>query len=114
MSRAEGRSFRASIVLLLFGPIAGTAHFLLVYLLAEVACAATWLRSEALGMSALAVVTVAFTVVAAAGSSIAAATAYRSRTGAHGDLTFIGFLLGVVFTIEILLVGIPPAFLDPC
>lgn len=104
----------ASIVLLLFGPIAGTAHFLLVYVLAEVACAATWLRNDVLGMNALALVTVALTVVAGASTSIAARSAFRSRTGAHGDLAFTGFLLGVVFTIEILLVGIPPAFLDPC
>ena len=114
MTQSEGRSFRSALVLLLFGPVVGTAHFLVVYLLAEVACAASWLRGDVLGIGALAFITVVLTMVAAASTVSMAAAARRFPAGDHRDLTFAGFLLGVVFTAEILLVGIPPAFLEPC
>jgi hypothetical protein len=100
--------------LLLFGPVTATAHFLLVYLMAEIACAATWLQGDVLGVGSLALVVLGLTVVAAGATSAVAVVALRSRVGAHGDLAFTGFLLGVLFTVEILLVGIPPVFLDPC
>lgn len=114
MTQRESRSFRTALVLLLFGPVVGTAHFLVVYLLAEVACAASWLRSDVLGVGALSLLTVVLTVAAAAATGSMAAAARRSPNGDHRDLTFAGSLLGVLFTVEILLVGIPPAFLEPC
>lgn len=113
--------------LFLAGPAIWFAHFMAVYLLAEAACAAGGLDAEVLGLSALSLVTLVATALAAAASLVLAGVAlrrWRSRTDDPADwlagddrnagLALAGSILGALFVVAILFVGLPAAFLEPC
>jgi hypothetical protein len=120
-------SFRAAWLLLLAGPVLWALHFMAVYLVAEAACSAGDSTAEVLGLPWLSFVTVVATVVAAAATLILSVVAWRywrARTDdptgwiagdeRNAGLALGGFLLGLMFTVAILFVGLPAAFLDPC
>jgi uncharacterized membrane protein len=114
-------SDRSSIRLwavLLAGPVIWINHFMVVYLLAEAACAAV--DSEDMwfiGSDALVAVTIAATVVAAAACVFAGWWTRRHATGAEGDesiLAWAGVLLAIGSLVAVLAVGLPAAVLGPC
>lgn len=114
-------------VLFLAGPVIWIVHFMAVYVLAEAACAAGDGGPRLLGLSILALVTLVATVFAVGAALVLAVRAYqvwRGATGRSSDwlagdernagLALLGWLLGAVFVVAILFVGVPAAFLDPC
>lgn len=113
-------------VLFLAGPVIWIAHFMAVYLLAEAVCAADGTTTRVLGLRPVSLVTLAATAAAVAATSLLAGIAHRrwrdrreSPDWLAGDdlnpgLALAGALLGVVFVVAILFVGVPAAFLDPC
>jgi hypothetical protein len=126
MSRRLGRA-RFVSVLFVAGPSIWFAHFMVVYLVVEAGCASGGFDPVLAGMNVLSFFTVACTAVAVAATL---AMAERSRRlwrreaidrsdWVDGDeleagLALAGALLGVTFTIAILFVGLPAAFLEPC
>lgn len=126
MSARTGGS-RAVWALFLAGPVIWFGHFMAVYLLAEAACAAGGLDTDLLGLSALSLVTLLVTVAAAVAALVLAGVAHRrwrARTDDPADwlagddrnagLALAGSILGVMFVVAILFVGLPAAFLEPC
>lgn len=118
---------------LLAGPIFWSAHFLVSYLLVEAFCQMEW-SFTLLGIDGLSVILVAATVAAAVGSGYFAYRSYgawkkankggglkeefketaRWSEGPGEFMRFSGFLLGVLFTATIIVVGLPVFFLRPC
>jgi hypothetical protein len=120
-------SFRAAWLLLLAGPVIWAVHFMAVYLVAEAVCSAGDSTAEVLGLPWLSFVTIAVTVAAAVATLVLAVVAWRHwrlRTDdpsgwiagdeRNAGLALGGFLLGLMFTVAILFVGLPAAFLEPC
>ncbi|MDQ3963341.1 MAG: hypothetical protein M3277_05430 [Actinomycetota bacterium] len=120
-------SSRMIWVLFLAGPVIWFVHFMAVYVLAEAVCAAGDGGPRLLGLSLLALVTLVATVLAVGAALVFAVRAYRVWRGRtdgssdwlagderNGGLALAGWLLGSVFVVAILFVGLPAAFLDPC
>lgn len=112
-------------VLFLAGPVIWYAHFWGVYLLAEAVCDGGGSDVRWLGLRPLSFITVATTAVAAGMALWFAAWSWRHyrHGGGHSDpdlaenegaLAFTGALLGVVFFVSVLFVGVPALFLRPC
>ena len=100
------------------GPVVWAVHFLVVYLLAEAACAALETdEMRFIGSGALVATVIAATVVAAVACLAAAGYSWRrSRTG-RGDVAHLGFagtLLALGSFAAVLVVGLPASVLDPC
>lgn len=120
-------------VRLLAGPLIWAAHFMLGYLLVEAFCQ-TGLNFNVLGIDGLSFILVAITLLAVAGSAILGFQSYREwgninkgmslrdrlkQTERWSDeavefMYFSGFLLSVLFTATILMVGLPVFFLRTC
>lgn len=120
-------------VRLLAGPLIWAAHFMLGYLLVEAFCQ-TGLNFNVLGIDGLSFILVAITLLAVAGSAILGLQSYREwgnmntgmslrdrlkQTERWSDeavefMYFSGFLLSVLFTATILMVGLPVFFLRTC
>lgn len=119
--------------LLLAGPVIWMAHFMAVYLVIEAACAGSAGDSQVLGLPVLSFVTLVATAVAVAAIAATTTVSYRAWRaqerrfdGAAGDdpeqadatrdrsLTFAGFLLGLLFALAVLYVGVPALWLSPC
>ena len=107
------------------GPVVYSVHFWLVYTLAEAACQANLLRYRVLGLEAIAFWVMVATVAAAALTGYGAWLAYgnwqqlrgqepQAATSYRPFMAFIGLWLSVVFTIVILLTGLPALFLVLC
>lgn len=107
------------------GPIVYSLHFLAVYLLAEAACKADLLRYRIWGLEAISFWVVVLTVVAAAITGYGAFLAYRNwrrtrENEAQGlpsypsFMAFTGLWLSGLFTVTILLTGLPALFLVLC
>lgn len=126
------RRFLTLAGLFLAGPSIWMVHFLVVYLLAEVFCAAD-VDAEIRSLPVLSVVTLVLTLVAVAGAAVTTVLAFRrwrraasdasvddghqrsASSGEHdAELALAGFLLGTFFIVAILFVGLPAAILDPC
>ena len=112
-------------ILFLAGPVIWYHHFWLVYLLAEAICDDGGSEARWLGLRPLSFITVATTAAAAGLVLVLAAWAWRRyrHGGGHSDpavaeseraLAFTGALLGLVFFVSILFVGVPALFLQPC
>lgn len=105
-------------VLLLAGPVLWIAHFMVVYLFAEAACAARDSDDLAFpGTGAIAAVVVVSTVVAAGVAGLATVASWRGTRGRRADATSLGWagvLLGALSVLSILAVGLPALALDPC
>jgi hypothetical protein len=91
-------------------PVLWYAHFWLVYLLVEAGCSLgagdrAWLSVA---------VTVATVVVAGAIGWLALAAVRRRDRGHRSQLAWLGGMLGVVFGIATVAVGIPALVLPPC
>lgn len=122
---ARNRPSRTTWILFLAGPVIWYGHFWLVYLLAEAICDAGGFDTRWLGLRPLSFVTVATTAIAAGVTLVFTAWAWRRfrHGGQHPDsgvaesetaLAFTGALLGLVFFVSILFVGVPALFLRPC
>lgn len=121
---ARDRPSRTIWIVFLAGPVVWYGHFWLVYLLAEAVCEAGGSDARWVGLRPLSFVTVATTAVAAATALLFTAWAWRRVRGDgpsdpdvaenESALAFTGVLLGLVFFVSILFVGIPALFLRPC
>ena len=120
-------------VQLLAGPIIWSAHFLVSYLLVEAFCNLGW-NFTLLGINGLSFLLVLITIVSVVGTGLFALTSYRAWKKTNTDhnlrdefretarwsegpgefMYFSGFLLSVLFTATILMVGVPAFFLRPC
>ena len=118
------------IILFLAGPVIWYVCFWLVYLIAETACTQDGLRFRALGLEGVSVVTVGLSVLAIVVVAVLVVVAYRrlaepneSQDPVHVDgddgtnrllLYWGGAILGALFALGILMVGIPALVLTPC
>lgn len=127
------RRFLTLTGLLLAGPTIWIAHFMAVYLLAEALCHAD-VDARLLGLPVLATLTLLATVVAVVAMGFTTWRAYRRWRNADvgwnaqsatstrqpgapehdAELALAGFLLGVLFLVALLYVGLPALVLDPC
>lgn len=130
------RQENSSLILwtrLLSGPIIWAAHFLLGYMLVEAFCQ-TGLHFNILGFNGLSFILVAITIIAVLGSAYLGLQSYRDwgnmnpgrsfrerfrQTEYWTDeavefMYFSGFLLSVLFTATIIMVGLPVLFLRIC
>lgn len=123
-------------VLFLAGPVIWSLHFVSVYVVAEAVCATGGFDARVVGLRVLSFITVAATLIAVAAIAFFAAHAWRrwrdghvaSGTGAPRDepgpadevghnetvLALGGVLLGAVFFVAVLFVGVPALFLQSC
>ncbi|MGH9008744.1 MAG: hypothetical protein ACRDYF_02740 [Acidimicrobiia bacterium] len=133
------RPVLASIwVLFLAGPVIWTLHFFAVYLLAEAVCATGGFDARVAGLRILSFLTVAATVAAVGAIAFFAQRAWRrwrhppvatatatgavaARPSASADqresetvLALGGVLLGALFLVAVLFVGLPAFFLQSC
>lgn len=103
------------VVLFLAGPVIWISHFWLVYLVAEAGCAPDGL---ALDPSGVTLVTVGATVIAVVATTIMGFVAGRDLGNrADGDWRLMhwgGAVLGGLFALAIVLVGIPALVFAPC
>lgn len=96
--------------LFLAGPLLWYLYFWIVYLAAEVGCAAgagglvTWVT---IGMSVA-------TIVAIAYYTLKAARGFAEGGGDERPLVRAGYLLGGLFLVATLFVGVPAMALQPC
>ena len=102
---------------LLAGPVIWISHFMVVYLLVEVACGFDLLRSEPLGLPTISVIVTAATLAAmvAVGWFVFRSAAMRSGGGVVEEVIGLGgILLGTLFTVAIAFVGLPALVIAPC
>jgi heme/copper-type cytochrome/quinol oxidase subunit 2 len=125
------RRFLTLTGLFLAGPSIWMAHFMVVYLLVEALCAANP-EADLRSVPIVSLVTLLATVVAVAGAAVTTVLAYRRwrragtaltedggqrREGSaehDTELALAGFLLGTLFIVAMLFVGLPAAALRPC
>lgn len=125
------RRFLTLAGLFLAGPSIWMAHFFAVYLVAEAMCA-VGADAEVLSLPLLSAATLLATALAVVAAGVTTLLAYRRwrRTarashvadkqspetqGGHDEqIALAGFLLGILFIVAILFVGMPAAVLDPC
>jgi hypothetical protein len=120
-------------VQLLAGPVLWSLHFLASYFLVEAFCNMGW-NFTILGINGLSSLLVTITILAIVSSSLFALKSYRVwrkmnmdhglrdefretarwSEGPREFMYFSGFLLSVLFTAAILMVGIPAFLLRPC
>jgi len=135
---ARERRHGGLILAALAGPIAWSLHFLFIYLLVELACRTGTLSGTTLGLTGLAWVNLAATVVALAvviGAGVSAFRRWRDRrdgarppaggpveprtaaiwgTGPEQLLALAGWSLSLVFGVLIVLTALPMLVLAPC
>lgn len=114
---------------LMGGPVVYSLYFLAVYFLAEAACMADLLRYRLLGLEAISFWVLLLTLVAAALTGYGTWLAYhiwcetRNPVGQGAGqaqrsyqpfMAFIGLWLSGLFTVVILLTGLPALFLVLC
>jgi hypothetical protein len=117
----------------LAGPVIWLVHFLASYLLVEAFCNLGW-SFTLLGINGLSFLLVILTVLGVVGTGLFALKSYRAwkkvnwdhglrdefrettrwSEGAGEFMHFSGFLLSLLFTATILMVGIPVLFLPAC
>ncbi len=120
---------RRTLALFLAGPLIWTAHFLIVYLVAEAGCTGDGPGLNLLDPPVPTVATLAATAVAALACLATARGGYRRwRADQHeradgagleppdrgGALAFTGFLLSLLGFVAVLFVGLPALVLHPC
>ncbi len=129
---AARRRFLTLAGLFLAGPSIWMAHFFVVYLVAEALCV-VGVNAEVLSLPLLSAATLLATALAVVATAVTTLLAYRRwrRTAsvshvADGDgssatqgehdaqIALAGFLLGILFIVAILFVGMPAVVLDPC
>lgn len=130
-SPEEQRRFLALTGLLIAGPSIWMTHFFAVYLLAEAWCA-VGVNAKVLSLPLLSAVTLLATALAVVAAAVTTLLAYRrwrrtTSTSHAGDdqssetegghdaqIALAGFLLGILFIVAVLFVGMPAVVLDPC
>jgi hypothetical protein len=120
------RRARTTIAMFLAGPVIWSAHFLLVYLVAEAGCTGGGPGLQRFDPPVPTVVTLVATAVAALACLAAAAWNYRrwrasqheagdlGQPGRGGSLAFAGFLLSLLGMVTVLFVGLPALALPAC
>lgn len=120
-------------VLFLAGPTIWFLHFSVVYLAAEWLCKVADVDGRLLGLPAVSALTVIATLIAVAVILALAVPAYRrwrtdepdpaetddpsagaAAEGHDRALMFAGFILGLLFALAVLMVGLPAVWLQPC
>jgi uncharacterized BrkB/YihY/UPF0761 family membrane protein len=127
MSAPHHVTRRSLWALFLAGPVIWATHFLVVYFVGEAWCTKDGPTREVLGLHVLSFLTVVATVLGVGAALLIAAVAHarwRARTDDPSDwmdgddlnpgLALAGALLGVLFAVAILFVGLPAAFVGPC
>ncbi len=120
---------KSTIALLLAGPVIWSAHFMLVYLIAEAGCTGEGPGLRAFDPPVPGAATIVTTVVAALALAGIAAIAFR-RWRLHrldtgdgdglepvdrdGSLAFVAFTLALLGIVEVVFVGVPALVLSPC
>ena len=103
------------VVLFLAGPVIWYSYFWLVYLIAEAGCTPGGLSLDASGVT---LITVGVTVLAGAATTILGVNAARALgDGTDGNWRLMhwgGAVLGGLFTLAIILVGLPALVFAPC
>jgi hypothetical protein len=102
---------------LLAGPVIWITHFMVVYLLVEMACGFDLLVSEPLGIPTVSVIVTAVTLVAMVGAGWFVVRSATMRVSGGVVEEFVGFggiLLGALFTVAIAFVGLPALVISPC
>lgn len=112
---------------LLSGPVVYSLYFLAGYLFAEATCVADLLRFRILGLEAISFWIVVLTLAAAAVTGYSAIMAYANWRHTRGDaeaarpersyppfMAFVGAWLSGLFTLFILMTGVPALFLTLC
>jgi hypothetical protein len=113
---------------LLAGPLLWTGYFLIGYTLAEFGCRGLWLRGNIAGFPAISVILVALTLVALALSLGFVWRIWGRWRGLQRDpdaslnraeerqrfMVLGGLILGGLFSLAILLTGIPALILEGC
>ncbi len=121
---------RATIALVVAGPVIWSVHFMLIYLTVEAGCTGDGRGLRLFDPPVPTVVTLAATTVAALACLLCAAWGYRWwRAGQHeaaedaggleppdrgGSLAFLGFLLSLLGFVTVLFNGLPAIFLPAC
>lgn len=104
--------------LFLAAPVIWYLHFWGIYLLAEAGCfAARTAGSQPLWLIAVILITTVAAVGAIAWTTWLAWRRWRERdetARSRSALYYIGFILGPLFALATLFVGLPAAFLPPC
>ncbi len=110
---------------LLAGPVVYSLHFMLVYFVVEAACRTDLLRFSFWGLNGIALMVVTLTLLAALINGLAGGLAYRnwharkeSEDGTRGSyapfMALVGVSLNALFTVTILVTGLPAFVLQPC
>jgi hypothetical protein len=120
------RRARTTIAMFLAGPVIWSAHFLLVYLVAEAGCTGDGPGLRLFDPPVPTVVTLVATAVAALACLASATWSYRrwrasqheagdlGQPGRGGSLAFAGFLLSLLGMVTVLFVGLPALALPAC
>ena len=114
-------------LLFLAGPTLWFTHFILVYVLAEVLCKPLAGVDGVTSLPLISVLTIVATIVFAVATAAGAWLAFRrwrewqdsprdeEQSAMQGEtLVFTGFLLGLLFTVAVLMTGAPALVLRPC
>ena len=132
-ARSENGS-RMIWVQLLAGPVIWSVHFILSYMVVEAICRVTGPDFRLGGIHGVTLIVIVLTVLALIATVLFALRSYRSWRGFSRNrrlkdelreksswfvgpeefMYFSGFLLSVLFSATILMVGIPALFLQPC
>lgn len=104
-------------VLFLAGPVIWYLYFWLVYLVAEAGCTAGGV--QVLGLPAVSVLTVAATILAVAAIAMLTLIGRRRLSPGQDDgtqqpLLLAGYLMGMLFIVATLFVGVPATLMSPC
>ena len=110
---------------LLTGPVVYAVHFIVVYLLVDVACRVGWLQFSLWGLSGLSIAVLGITLIAAlinAGAGVLAYREWQARKDTEGGtqgtyaplMALVGLGLNGLFTATILVTGAPALVLMPC
>lgn len=125
---SDGRRTRRTVGLLVAGPVLWTAHFLVVYLVAEAGCTGGGSGLRLLNPPVPTVATVAATAIAVMACLATAAVAHRqwralAEAGSDdggpepgdrgGSLALAGVVLSLLGVVTVLFVGLP-ALVLPC
>jgi heme/copper-type cytochrome/quinol oxidase subunit 2 len=124
----KARQISTEWVTLLAGPLVWTVYFLVGYTAAEFGCRGLWLSGQIGGLQAIRVVVLVLTVLALAVSAWLFWRTWRRWRALRPDpdaaltraeerqrfMVLGGLLLGGLFTLAIVLTGIPALILEGC
>lgn len=105
---------RPWLVLFLAGPVIWYGYFWAVYLLAEAVCSPANVDASRTSLLVLAVVVLTIVAVGLISWLALRARRFDAESGHRGELARTGTMLGFVFVLATLFVGLPAVLLSPC